>query len=47
MSEDRDDISDKKSEERGLLAKVCALAPLISLILEILELLLKVLKEVK
>jgi hypothetical protein len=47
MSEDRDDLSDKKSEEESLLARVRALAPLISLILQILELLLRILRVIE
>jgi hypothetical protein len=44
MSEDDESrLSGNKKEEQGPLSKVCALAPLISLIIQILELLLRVL----
>jgi hypothetical protein len=44
MSEDGSRLSSDKTEERGPLAKVIDLAPLLTLILEFLELLLKIFK---
>jgi hypothetical protein len=43
MSEDKSDLSSDKKEEQGPLGKVIDLAPLIALILQALELILKVL----
>ena len=43
MSKDTDRRPDDKKEEQGTLAKVVYLAPLITLILQFLELLLKIL----
>jgi hypothetical protein len=47
MSKDRGDLSSDKKEEQGPLSKVLDLAPLLTLILQILELLLKVLGVIK
>jgi hypothetical protein len=43
MPNGRDRLPDNKKEEQGHLAKVVSLAPLLSLILQILELTLKIL----
>ncbi|MDR1886063.1 MAG: hypothetical protein LBQ56_07275 [Synergistaceae bacterium] len=47
MSKDGSGFSGDKKEERGPLAKVIDLAPLLALILQILELLLKVVGVIK
>jgi hypothetical protein len=46
MSEenDRDDLSENEEEGRGLLSRVLVLVPLITLVLEFLELVLKIFK---
>ena len=41
MSEDRDNLSGNEKEERGPLTRVTSLAPLFAVILQLLELLLK------
>ena len=41
MSKDRDQLPDKKEEERDILAKVIELAPLLGLVLQLLDLILK------
>ena len=43
MPDGKDRLPEQKPEERDLLSKVLALAPLLSLILQLLELLLKIL----
>jgi hypothetical protein len=42
MSKDKDCLPDNKKEEQGRLSRVIALAPLFALILQLLELLLKI-----
>jgi hypothetical protein len=44
MSEDESRLSSDKKEERGPLSRVLNLVPLLTLILELLELLLKIFK---
>jgi hypothetical protein len=43
MSKDEDQLPDNKKEEQGQLSKVLVLAPLLALILQFLELILKLL----
>jgi hypothetical protein len=47
LSEDKSSLSSDKKEEQGPLAKVLDLAPLIALILQALELVLKVLRVIE